>query len=214
KEYVMLSPIIMFVYNRPDHTKQTIEALAENYLAKDSILYIFSDNAKNKNAQNAVNLTREYIDTIPDRNIFSDVKIIKASKNKGIGKSVIDGVTEIINIYGKVIVLEDDLVTSKDYLQFMNESLDFYQDNLDIWSISGYNLPISIPEDYKEDVYVAYRANSWGWATWENRWKLVDWDVSDYSLFSQNYKLRKSFNQGGRDLSYMLDNQMSGRIDS
>lgn len=210
----MLAPIVVFVYNRPEHTKKTIEALANNYLAKDSELFIFSDGPKNEEAEVKVKLVREYIDSLPEKKMFKSVKITKAKINKGLANSVISGVSEIIGQYGKVIVLEDDLMSSIDFLQYMNDALDYYENNQKIWSISGYNLPIKIPSDYKSDIYFSYRGCSWGWATWKDRWEKVDWNVSDYNEFKRNKDLRKKLNRGGRDMADMLDSQMQGKIDS
>ena len=214
KVFILPAPVVIFVYNRPEHTKKTIEALAENYLAKESDVFIFSDAAKNEKSIANVQLTRKYIESIPDKNLFKSVEIIKASKNKGLANSVISGVTEIIGKFGKVIVVEDDLVTSKDFLQYMNGALEYYKNNESIWSISGYNIPIDIPSDYNHDVYLSYRGCSWGWATWKDRWSKVDWNVSDYKSFKSNKELRKKFNLGGRDMANMLDLQMEGKIDS
>lgn len=209
-----LAPIVLFVYARPEHTKNTIEALSKNEFASESELYIFSDNAKKETAVQNVKKVREYIHLIENKNIFKKTKIIEAENNKGLANSIIEGVTEIINEYGKIIVLEDDLVTSKFFIRYMNEALDFYEKNDNIWSISGYNLPIKIPDDYKKEVYLSYRGCSWGWATWKNRWNTVDWKVEDYKSFKHNFFKRKRFNRGGPDLSQMLDTQMKGKCDS
>ena len=209
-----LAPIVLFVYARPEHTKNTIEALSKNELASESQLWIFSDNAKKEKAIENVEKVREYIHSIENKNLFKSVKIIEAEKNKGLANSIIEGVTKIINEYRKVIVLEDDLVASKYFIKFMNEALDFYERNDSIWSISGYNLPIEIPKDYMKEVYLSYRGCSWGWATWKDRWNTVDWKVEDYKSFKHNYFKRKRFNRGGPDMSQMLDNQMQGKCDS
>ena len=134
-----LSPIVLFVYNRPWHTQQTVEALQKNELAKESELFIYSDAAKSKEAEKSVNEVRKYIQTIIG---FKKVIIIKREKNWGLADSIIDGVTKIVNEYGKIIVLEDDLVTSPYFLKFMNEALVFYKDKEKVWHISGWNYPI------------------------------------------------------------------------
>jgi hypothetical protein len=210
----MLAPVVIFVYARPGHTKKTIESLAKNYLAEEAEVYIFSDAAKNEKVVEQVELVRDYIDSISRNNLFKSVKIIKTETNKGLANSVIDGVSEIIGQYGKVIVVEDDLVSAPGFLQYMNESLDFYKSDEKIWSISGYTFKIDIPSDYKHDIYLSYRGCSWGWATWKNRWEKVDWEVSDYDDFKNNKKIRQKFNRGGRDMVDMLDQQMQGKIDS
>lgn len=206
-----LAPIVLFTFNRLDHTKKTIDALKENILAKESELFIFSDGARNSEERIKVNLLREYLKSI---NGFKAINIIESEKNKGLAKSVISGVTDIINKYGKVIVLEDDLVTSKYFLTYMNNALDIFDKRSDIWSISGYGPKIEIANDYKDDIYITKRGSSWGWATWKNRWKLVDWNVSDYESFRKNKNLVNEFNLRGKDLAPMLEDQMNERIDS
>ena len=210
----MLAPVIIFVYARPEHTKKTIESLAKNYLTDETEIYIYSDAAKNEKAIEKVNLVREYIDSLSQRKLFKSVKIIKAESNKGLAKSVISGVTEVIEQYGRVIVVEDDLVSSPDFLKYMNDLLDYYEKDNGIWSISGYTFKIKFPQNYKHDVYLSYRGCSWGWASWKDRWEKVDWEVSDYNHFKTNKKLHKKFNRCGRDRANMLDLQMQGKIDS
>jgi Glycosyl transferase family 2 len=210
----LLAPVVIFVYARPEHTKRTIEALAQNYLAKETEVFIYSDAAKGEKTVDKVRMVREYIDSLPQKNLFKSIKIIKSQSNKGLANSVISGVSEIIDKYGRVIVLEDDLVSSRDFLQYMNDALNFYGKDHDIWSISGYTFNIDIPKDYKSDVYLSYRGCSWGWATWKDRWEKVDWDVSDYNHFKNDKRARKMFNRGGRDMANMLDLQMEGKIDS
>lgn len=207
-----LAPIILFVYNRPEHTIKTLEALKTNRLAKYSELYIFSDAAKSNNHEMKVEKVREIISQI---NGFKKVIIFEAEKNKGLAMSVQEGVSKIIKKYGKVIVLEDDIVTSSVFLEYMNNCLNIFDRHLKIWSISGYAPPIVIKKDrYINDIYLAPRGCSWGWATWENRWNSVDWEVSDYNIFKFNVSSRLKFNKGGNDLSFMLGDQMAGRIDS
>jgi hypothetical protein len=208
-----LSPIILFVYNRPWHTEQTVQALQKNLLAAKSDLFIFSDGPKVENDEN-VKKVREYIKTIDG---FKSETTIEREKNLGLANSVISGVTEIINKFGKVIVLEDDLVTSKYFLKFMNESLGFFKQREDVFSISGHNYPPSImkiPKSYKHDIYLSYRFGSWGWATWIDRWNKVDWEIKDYEKFKNDKKLQKKFKRGGDDVPGLLKYQMDGKIDS
>lgn len=209
-----LAPIILFVYARPEHTRKMIEALAKNTLAKESEVYIFSDNAKKSKDNEKVKEVREYINTIPKKDYFKKVTIIEAKENKGLANSVIDGVTEIINEKERAIVVEDDLISSKFFLEYMNNALEFYSKDESIWSISGYNLPIEIPKEYEYDVYLGYRGCSWGWATWKDRWNTVDWEVKDYKKFKHSYVERKKINRGGPDMAQMLDAQMKGLCDS
>ena len=141
-----LAPIVLFVYNRPWHTAQTVEALQKNTLADKSELFIYSDAAKNSEVALYVKKVREYIRNISG---FRKVTIMEREKNWGLANSIIDGVTTIVNKYGKIIVLEDDLVTSPYFLRFMNEALEMYENEESVASIHGYIYPIEgLPETF------------------------------------------------------------------
>lgn len=210
----MLAPIILFVYNRPEHTKKTIEALKKNELASESVLYVFSDGAKDdatEEQKNKILDIRNYIHTITG---FKELTIEEAPKNKGLANSVIYGVTKVINTHGKAIVVEDDIVTHPFFLRFMNECLDKYEDREDIFMVGGYNQRFKFPWWYRKDIYLAHRVCSWGWATWKSRWDMADWSVEDFPLMCKNSKAQLIFNRGGDDLFPMLKSQMEGKIDS
>ncbi|MEL7663307.1 MAG: glycosyltransferase [Methanosarcina mazei] len=211
---VELAPIVLFVYNRPWHTRQTVKALQKNELANESELFVYSDAPKEKHAIGKVTEVREYLKTIEG---FKKIKIIERNQNWGLANSIIDGVTKTVNEHGKVIILEDDLVTSPYFLRFMNEGLKFYHNNHEIMSISGYTLPptfMRFPKNFTDDIYLSYRNSSWGWATWADRWNLVDWEVKDYYQFRSDPEQQKLFNRGGDDLTNMLKSQMEGKINS
>jgi hypothetical protein len=209
-----LAPIILFVYNRPKHTKKTVDALKKNKLASNSILYIFSDYPKKEEHIKDVKKVRKYIHTIKG---FKEIHIIERKQNYGLAKSIIEGTTEVITKYERVIVLEDDLITSPAFLTYMNFLLNKYENEKRIFSVTGYNFPskiIKIPKEYKYDIYFNPRASSWSWGTWKDRWEDVDWEVKDFKEFSKNKKLKKEFNQGGEDMYNMLKKQIQGELDS
>lgn len=210
----MLAPVVLFVYNRVDHTSRVLETLGKNELAKDTELYVFSDAAKSDKGLDKVNAVREYINQKEWQKKFKTVTIVQAEKNKGLAKSVIGGVSEIIKKYGKVIVIEDDLILSPYFLNYMNGALDYYKEDSKIWAISGYSFPMRSLKNYPHDVFYSYRGSSWGWATWDDRWKKVDWEVSDYAALMSSQERQKQFNRGGSDLVNMLRLQMEGKIDS
>ncbi len=204
------SPIALFLYNRPWHTAQTIDALSKNNFANESELFIFSDGAKNEEDAVLVEKTR---DILKDTNGFKQVTIINREKNIGLAENIISGITEIFKKYETIICLEDDLITSSRFLEFMNESLDFYKDK-SVFSISGYTPQINIPSNYKFSTYNIMRNSSWGWATWKEKWLMVDWKVADFSDFISNKKERKLFEQAGNDTTMMLLKQQQGKIHS
>jgi len=167
-----LAPITLFVYNRLWHTQQTIEALQKNELASESELFIYADGVKNEKLDDQVLEVRSYIKEVGG---FSKVTIIERDKNWGLAANIIDGVTNVVNQYGKIIVMEDDLVTSPYFLKFMNEALEFYKDEKKIWHISGWNYPIETAG--LNNVFLWRLMNCWGWATWANRWEYYEKDV-------------------------------------
>lgn len=208
------APIIVFVYNRVDCTQKVITSLAQNSIASDSCLYIFSDGAKSDSDKHEVEKVREYINRVSDLGIFKGVSLIESKKNQGLATSIISGVTEIIKQYGKVIVLEDDNVCTSDFLQFMNDSLDYYENNKKIWSVGGYSFIKDIPKNYYHSVYLMGRTCSYAWGTWLNRWENVDWKVKSYDSFMWNLLKRYRFNRYGNDRAVLLDMQMHGWVDS
>lgn len=206
-----LAPICLFTYNRFEETKKTIEALQKNFLAKESDLIIFSDGAKNDMTLKKILKIRKYLKTIDG---FKSVKVHESSSNLGLATSIINGVSLVIEQKKRVIVLEDDLITSPNFLNFMNQALNFYQDKNKVYSISGYTMDLRSLSNCNEDCYLGLRASSWGWGTWLNRWENVDWKVADYNKFKWRLKERYKFMRGGSDMPNMLRKQMKGKIDS
>jgi hypothetical protein len=206
-----LSPIVLFVYNRPEHTRRTVESLLKNALSDKSALFIFSDGAKNDRDEQKVKAVRDYIKAIKG---FDKIEIVLREKNFGLANSVISGITEVFKQNDRVIVMEDDIIASPSFLTFMNKALVFYQEDKKIFSVSGYPYPIKISGSYKKDIFISYRGSSWGWAIWKDRWELIDWEVIDFSTFISDKNAQKLFERGGEDLTPMLKAQMKGDIDS
>ena len=205
-----LAPIALFVYNRPEHTRRTVEFLRANELASQSDLFVFGDGPKNGSA-GAVEAVRKYIRTIDG---FESVTVIERERNFGLSQSVISGMTEVCNGHGRAIAVEDDVLTGPDFLTFMNHGLDRYKSEPRVFSIGGYNLPITTPKTYSYDAFFSYRFHCWGWGTWKDRWEKADWSVKDFPEFRADREKQKRFNQGGDDLSWLLARQMEGKIDS
>lgn len=209
-----ITPIVLFVYNRPWHAQQTVESLQRCELAAESDLYIFADGPKTcatEEQKAKISEVRKYIHTIDG---FHSVSIEESETNKGLANSIIYGVTKVINKHDRVIVMEDDLIVSPIFLNFMNDALDLYQNDKRIYNIGGFNYSFPFPAKYQKDVYIVHRAESCGWGTWANRWNNVDWDISDAQTFFQSKHKQKHFNRGGDDMSGMLREQLEGKIDS
>lgn len=204
------APIALFVYKRLDLAKQTIEALQKNHLAKESNLYIFSDAPRSEKDARAVADVRAYIANIDG---FSNVTVIHAPENQGCAQSIISGVSRIFEEYENIIVLEDDLLTTPNFLDYMNAALNFYANKPRAFAVAAWSIALNFPDD-KSDVYFLPRTCSWGWASWKDRWQDIDWNISDYHAFARDAAARRAFNRGGADLAKMLDLQMAGKIDS
>lgn len=211
---MMYAPIVMFVYNRADHFQKTYEALAKCPEAKESLLYVFSDGPKNDNAEEAVKTVRNAVKEIASNGDFKDVILTESLENKGLARSVIAGVSKVIKEHKKVIVVEDDCVPSELFLKYMNNALEFYKDVKEVGSIAGYAPPINIPDEYKKDVYAAYRSCSWGWATWDFIWDKVDWELRFMSDFYNDKKLIRKLNSFGSDRFMRLYRQTVSNANS
>ncbi|WP_164110929.1 MULTISPECIES: sugar transferase [Sphingobacterium] len=162
-----LAPVIVFVFNRPQHTRRMLQALELSRLSSDSDIYIYSDGAKNSDQIDSINKVRAIIREPWN---FKSIHIIERSKNIGLANNIIKGVTEVIDKHGRAIVLEDDLEISEFALQYFNDALVCYEEDEQVMEISGYMYPIANVDDLPEAFFFRV-ANSWGWATWARAWK-------------------------------------------
>lgn len=205
-----LSPIALFVYNRPAHTRQTIASLKANELAKDSDLFVFSDAAKSAEAEGAVKEVRDCVRNIDG---FKSVTITQQDENQGLARSIIAGVTTLSEEYGRVIVLEDDLHTSPFFLRYMNSALDRYENDDRVMQIAGYMFPAKLQTG--DDALFLPFISSWGWATWRRAWRQFDRPVKGYERIFTDSILRRKFDLNGRyKYSKLLRAQLNGKIDS
>jgi len=205
---MQLAPIALFTYNRLWHTKQTVEALQNNLYVEESNLFIFSDGPKTEKDEPKVKEVREYLKTIKG---FKNIEIIERDENWGLANNIIDGVTKIVNEYGKIIVLEDDLVTSPYFLRFMNEALEMYKDEPNVASIHGYIYPI----DGLPETFFIRGADCLGWATWKEKWAIFEPDGQKLLDEVKKRGLQKEadFN-GSYGFTDMLKDQIEGKNNS
>ncbi len=206
-----LAPIVVFCYNRPQHLRRTLEALRQNTLATTSDLIVFSDGAKNQASAVLVQQTREVLAGLAG---FKSIEIVAAERNQGLARSVIQGVSQVLQTHESVIVLEDDMLCTPDFLDYMNAALRTYRPRKDIFSVTGFTPPLSLPTGYHDDLYLAPRASSWGWGTWRGRWQQADWEVADFEKIKNDPSWKKRITAGGEDLWPMLVKQQRGVIDS
>lgn len=205
----MYAPIALFVYNRPDHTARTLRSLVDNAGFYKSRLHVFCDGPKHERDAERVAATRAAVKQFS----LNNLSMYEQAENIGLGNSIIAGVGRLCAEHGRVIVIEDDLVTSPYFLEYMNRALDFYADDDDVMQISGYMLPVTF-SSRTDTVFLPF-TTSWGWGTWARAWRHFDAAASGFDQLSRDKALRQSFDL---DSSYpyfrMLKRQLAGRIDS
>ena len=205
-----LAPIAFFAYKRPEHTKKSLESLTKNHGAELSELFIFCDGIKKPEDKEAIQQVRE---VVKSQKWCGQVHVIEREQNIGLAKSIINGVTELCNKYGKVIVLEDDLILSPFFLEYMNKALDFYKMESKVIQISGHMFPVKLTS--VNDTVLLPFITSWGWATWQRAWQHFDPEMSGYSLLKNSRKLKYKFNLNNSYPYFkMLESQINGDIDT
>lgn len=202
----MLAPILVSVYDRKESLIECITKLKKNELAKNSLLYIVSDQAANETKKKTIESIRDYIKGIEG---FKKVILISREENLGSYNSIKFAITKILDKHKKIIFLEDDIRVSKYFLQYMNEGLKKYEMDERIFSISSYFFPnLNLNHILKEDVFIWSRYCPWGMATWKNRWDKIDWEVSKYKTFIKDKQQVKKFNQIEKTWFFILQNDI------
>lgn len=205
-----LAPIVLFVYNRPWHTRKTLEALMQNELADQSTLFVFADGPAVNASEEILKGIEETRKVLNEKSWCGTVHVQLRPSNMGLANNVIDGITQVINKHGKVIVLEDDLITSPYFLRYCNDGLEVYKDRMQVFSINGFQFPL---EAQAPDTFLSpLGTSSWGWATWKDRWDQFEKEAPNKALIKSNRYIQRRFNFGGYDYTNMLDNKNSWAI--
>ena len=170
------APIVLFAYNRPHYLRETLEALASNKESQESHLYIFCDGAKEGASIEDLSAIEKVRALSKEKKWCNTVTVLESEVNNGLSKAIISGVTQILKEHNSIIVLEDDLVTSPFFLNYMNTALDKYENNHDVISVVGYNYPLNF-EDHTSETYFLKNADCLGWATWKRGWNLFEEDA-------------------------------------
>lgn len=208
---MQLAPIVIFSYDRPKHLQQTLDALSKNALADQSDLFIYCDGAKESASLEQVNRIIENRKVAHAASGFKSLSVVERPKNIGLKANIVGAVTEIVNKYGRIITLEDDIVTSKGFLRFMNEALELYKEDEQVMHISGYMWPHRWP--LLETFFYQVPYPGGGWATWARAWKYYDDDAA--KLYHKWENRWETFNKFGGDyLSKQLVANYDGRMNT
>ena len=205
------APVALFVYNRPDHTQQTLAALRANTLAEQTPLYIFADAPRDAATRAA---HEEVLACVLDVQGFASVTLIQRERNLGLARSIIDGAGMLCARHGRVIVLEDDLITSPHFLRYMNDALDHYADDEAVGCVSAYMYPVNVPAGMQDTLLLPFPM-SWGWATWSRAWQLFEPDGRKLVQALEEQALTSAFDRiGPGNFMRMLNDQIAGRNNS
>lgn len=208
-----LAPVVLFVYNRFENTKILLDSLAKNELANKSKLYIYADGVKENSKQVELDKIKSVRELIYSRKWCNEVIIIESEKNIGLANSIINGVTEIVSKYGKVIILEDDLNLSPYFLTYMNDALDLYRNDKRVGQIGSCNFFANGPKF--PSTFFAPFADCWGWGTWADRWNKYEYDAEKLLSQLRERRLMKKFNlNNNSDMEGMLMAQIKQQFNT
>lgn len=212
---MQLAPVVLFAYNRPQHVKKTLDSLTNNELARESDLFIYADGPKAEATSEQIKKIKEVRKVLREKNWCKTVTIIESQINQGLAKSIIKGVTEVVNKYGKVIVIEDDVIFSPFFLKFMNEGLETYKDDQKVLSIGSWSY-FCTPEKIEGETYFFRFPDCKGWATFDRAWKLFETDAAQAYKKLKDGKLFKYFNANlpVPHFQNMLQQQIDGKVNS
>lgn len=209
-----LAPIVLFAYNRPEHVGMTLESLRDNFYASASDLFVYCDGPKANSSENQINNVKRVREVVRKEKWCRTVTIIESDSNKGLAQSIITGVTDIVKRYGKIIVVEDDVLLSRYFLQFMNDALEAFKEDSKVCAIGSWNY-FCEPEKLKNNFFLRY-PDSIGWATFDRAWSLFEKDATNAFQKLESKGLLKRLNGGGSVTYFgnMLRDQMNNKIDS
>ncbi len=205
------APVLLITFNRPEHTKRTIEALR---VQQPPLVYVFQDGARAENERDAVACpaVREVIEKEIDWKC--ELHTHFSEQNRGCRDAIIFAISSVLKVHESVIIVEDDIVTSPAFYSYMCKALDYYRNRPTVWSISGHSHSpekFQVPEDYDYDVFASPRLFNWGWGTWRDRWERTDWSMSYYDELLRHPYEMQAFSRGGDDLIPMLVDEKMGR---
>ncbi len=187
-----LAPIVLFVYNRPQHLRKTLVALKENPEFSKCKLYVYCDGPKSSEDIVSVDAVHNELEAFD----LDNMVLYQSEVNQGLGKSIINGVTEICKKHGRAIVLEDDLEVSNNFIKYMNDALNLYNDDLQVMQVAGHCFPAKGYGVSEGSSFLPF-TSSWGWATWDRAWKHFDPDLSEYDALIKKKATYDSFNING-----------------
>jgi glycosyl transferase family 2 len=204
------TPIAVFTYNRPEHTRRMLASLAKCSRLTECRLHLFCDGARTLSQQPGVDATRKVAAEFAQR---LGGQMVVRDENLGLARSIVTGVTALVQEFGRAVVIEDDLILSPDYLDFMLQALDRYQAEDEVYQISGYLFPIDALPNV--DSFFLPLTTTWGWATWARAWQRFEWAPKHaHEMLRQTAERLRFDLDGSYPYSSMLQDRLAGKNDS
>ena len=204
------TPVMVVAFNRPGMLKETLSNLSRCENLDDREIHLYVDGPRNVADESKINAVIEVA-----KEWGADLKIKRRNTNLGGVPNMIAAVSEMLEQYGRVIIIEDDILVSRSFLTFMDAALARYENNSKIWAINGYVDPkMTLPRLYKKDYFLAPRHSAWGWGTWKDRWAAVDFEIKDWTMRRSDESLVRELNVAGGDIVKMLDAEAAGELNA
>ena len=204
------TPVMVVAFNRPGMLKETLSNLSRCENLDDREIHLYVDGPRNVADESKINAVIEVA-----KEWGADLKIKRRNTNLGGVPNMIAAVSEMLEQYGRVIIIEDDILVSRSFLTFMDAALARYENNSKIWAINGYVDPkMTMPRLYKKDYFLAPRHSAWGWGTWKDRWAAVDFEIKDWTMRRSDESLVRELNVAGGDIVKMLDAEAAGELNA
>ena len=187
------APIALFTYNRPEHLRRTLESLASCPESSESRLIVFSDGPRNPLDEPGVARCRAIVE---ERAWCRAVELVARPSNLGLARSIAQGVAQVASRWGRVIVVEDDLLVARRFLTYMNEALARYEEDALVFQISGHSFPASGYARSRGSSFLPF-PTTWGWGTWHRAWSRYDATMTGSEALDRDEALRERFDLNG-----------------
>jgi len=198
--------VALFVYNRPDHVAMTLSSLKSNFRSSEINLYVFCDGAKTNTHSGDVEKIRQVQSIVQEIDWTNDLKVIFRDGNVGLFQNVVSGVSEVLETNESIVVLEDDLLFSVHFLDYMFTALSQYAETINVSQISGFKFPFESKK--RNGSFFMPVTNTIGWGTWKNRWEAIDFISPDITALRRK-SVRREFNLGN---AYPYDDMLIDQL--
>lgn len=207
------APVVLIAFNRPDMFRRVMNGVLSADDVADRDMFVFIDGPRNEPERAKCAEVCRVAESF--RGQLHNLTVVARDSNLGCRRNIVESITQVSKTYGRVIVVEDDILVSRTFFTYMDEALGMYEGDQRIWCVNGFrNLGLKIPRDIEADVYLDARNWSWGWGTWYDRWSKVDFDMKEWPRIAADPQLRAKIDSCGRELLYMAERQASGGLNT